>query len=197
MVCVVTTITISVFNISPILNIQLHSQESCECTYPLKDNNIWYLYFWTVSVSTQHAHIWVVEFQSQNRGHMSTIICPSNVFNALRYIPCLWFIPVTTYRSSSSIPYPLPRPLPPSLSPLIQLGPVPHAPTIYYQPMPPASAQYSHRVPESASSKCTARPSYASSGYKLSSTQTPPPPLLSTSVVTPSPHPPFALADFP
>ena len=34
MVCVVTFITISILNISPILNIQLHSQEFCECNCP-------------------------------------------------------------------------------------------------------------------------------------------------------------------
>ena len=31
MVCVVTSITVSIFNISPILNVQLHSRYSCEC----------------------------------------------------------------------------------------------------------------------------------------------------------------------
>ena len=40
MVCVVTVITISVFTISPILNIQLHSQDSCKCNCPFFLKNI-------------------------------------------------------------------------------------------------------------------------------------------------------------
>ena len=36
-VCVEIAITISIFNISPILNIQLHPCGSCECKYPIKN----------------------------------------------------------------------------------------------------------------------------------------------------------------
>ena len=60
--------------------------------------------FGPVSMSPHHAHICVAKFQSQNRGHMETIINLSNVFNVLHYIPCCQFLPVVSYRSISS-PY--------------------------------------------------------------------------------------------
>ena len=44
MIYAVTAITKSIFNISPILNIQLHSWESYECNFPLFNSNIWYSY---------------------------------------------------------------------------------------------------------------------------------------------------------
>ena len=60
------------------------------------------LYFGPVSVSPQRAHNWVVKFQYQNRGHRETIIYPTNVFNFLRFTPFLNFLPVSSYRSTSS-----------------------------------------------------------------------------------------------
>ena len=53
-------------------------------------------------MSPRRAHNWVVEFQSHNRGHRNTRICPYNVFSALLHIPCLRFLPVSAYLSSSS-----------------------------------------------------------------------------------------------
>ena len=70
----------------------------------------WLEYFGLVSVFPHRAHSWVVEFQSQNRGHRNTRLCQYNVFNAILYIPCLWFLLVSAYRSSY---YP---PIPPSPS---------------------------------------------------------------------------------
>ena len=49
------------------------------------------IYFLPFSVSTQHAHSCVVEFQSQNRGYRDTRLCLYNFFDTLRYIPCLQF----------------------------------------------------------------------------------------------------------
>ena len=69
--------------------------------------------FQPVSVSLQLAHSWVVDFQSQNRGHIKTRICPSNVFSTILYIPCLRLLPVSAYRSypfTSLPPYPPPSP---------------------------------------------------------------------------------------
>ena len=45
MVCVVIAITISIFNIIPILNIQLHSRKYCECNCPFFEFScVWYSY---------------------------------------------------------------------------------------------------------------------------------------------------------
>ena len=58
----------------------------------------------------QRARSWVVEFQYKNRVYRNTKICPSNLFNVLLYIPCLWFLPVSAYRYSSFLsPPPLVR----------------------------------------------------------------------------------------
>ena len=67
-----------------------------------------FLSFGPVFVFPHSAHSWVVDFQSQNRGHRKTRLCPSNIFNALLYIPCLWLLTLATYRSSSSPSLPLP-----------------------------------------------------------------------------------------
>ena len=60
-----------------------------------------FLYFGPVYVPQQHAHNWVVKLQSHNRGHRDTVLCPSDVFNSLRFIPYLRFLPVSYYCSSS------------------------------------------------------------------------------------------------
>ena len=67
-----------------------------------KINSNIFLSFGPVSVLPQHAHIWVVDFQTHNRGHRNTRLCTSNVFNVLLYNPCLWVLPVSVERSSSS-----------------------------------------------------------------------------------------------
>ena len=54
----------------------------------------------------QRAHSWVVEFQSQNIVHRNTRLCTYNVLNVLLYIPCLWFLPIAAYQSSSSTSLP-------------------------------------------------------------------------------------------
>ena len=68
-----------------------------------------YLYFFIcsfgpVSMSPQHANSWVVEFQSQIIGHIDTILYPSNLLNYIRYILCLRFLHVVSYRSVSYTP---------------------------------------------------------------------------------------------
>ena len=60
--------------------------------------------FGPVSVSPHHAHSWVVELQSHNRGHIDTILCPSDALKPLHYIPCLQFLPVVSYQSVYSPP---------------------------------------------------------------------------------------------
>ena len=52
----------------------------------------------------QYAHNWVVEFQSQNRGHRDTRLCPYFVLNSLYYIPCLQFLTVVYSHDASSPP---------------------------------------------------------------------------------------------
>ena len=55
-------------------------------------------------MSPHRAHSWVAEFQSHNRGHRNTRLFPSNMFNVLCYIPCIKFLPASSYCYSSS-PY--------------------------------------------------------------------------------------------
>ena len=59
--------------------------------------------FWPVSVFSQHAHNWVVEFKYQKRGYRNTILCTCNVFSVLLHNPCLWFLPISTYLSYYSL----------------------------------------------------------------------------------------------
>ena len=63
-----------------------------------------FLSFGPATMSPQHAHCLVVVFQSQNRYHRDTRLCPYNVLNSIRYIPCCQFLPVVSYRSVSSPP---------------------------------------------------------------------------------------------
>ena len=72
------------------------------CLIKFENLVFYFLYFGTVSVFPQLAHSWVVEFQSHNRGHRDTRLCTSRVFNALRYIPYLQFLPVASYPYASS-----------------------------------------------------------------------------------------------
>ena len=50
----------------------------------------------------QHAYSWALEFQYQNIGHRNTRLCPYNVFNVILYIPCIRFLHIAAYRSSST-----------------------------------------------------------------------------------------------
>ena len=65
-----------------------------------KTQQLYFISFGPVSVYPQRAHSWVAELQSQNIGRRNTRLCHSNLFNALRYIPCIWFLPVAAYHSS-------------------------------------------------------------------------------------------------
>ena len=147
-----------------------------------------------VSMLPQHDHSCVVELQYHNRAHRNTRLCTSNIFNMLLYIPCLRFLLVSDYRSSSPPSPPLPRPLLSTPFPLRLLGPVPPVSTIYYKTMLQASAPSSLRGSESAALRCTMRPYYASSGNILLYPQPLIPPSLSPAVGTSSSHPPINLA---
>ena len=99
-----------------------------------------FLYFGLVYVSPQHAHSWVVEFQTQNIGHGDTKICPSNVLNALHYTPCLQFLPIVSYRSISSTPlssYPSASATAHSLTPTISIPSCSHHLQVTYPPSLP------------------------------------------------------------
>ena len=75
------------------------------------DSHLYFYSYGPVSMFPQRDCSWVVEFQSQNRGHIDTIICPSNVFIALLYIPYLWFFPISAYRYKySPLLHPSPSP---------------------------------------------------------------------------------------
>ena len=77
----------------------------CGCIKHLHITYVYYFFFFLMDWSLypqQRAHSWVVEFQSYNRVHRVNRLCPSNVFNALHYIPCLDFPHVASYCFSSS-----------------------------------------------------------------------------------------------
>ena len=78
-------------------NSKIYPRFVSKCTVSL-----FFIYFVQVYLSPQHDHNWLVELQSQNRGYRDTRLCPYNVFNSLRYIPCLQLLPVSSYRSASS-----------------------------------------------------------------------------------------------
>ena len=59
------------------------------------------LYFVPVSLSPQHGHSWVVEFQSHSRSHRNTRLSTYNMFNALRYTPCFHLLLIDSYLYSS------------------------------------------------------------------------------------------------
>ena len=59
-----------------------------------------YVYFFPFGpafVAPYHAHYWVVKFQTHNRCHRETRICPSIVLDKLHYTPCLQILPVVSY----------------------------------------------------------------------------------------------------
>ena len=86
-----------------------------------------FLYFLLLTMFPQCAHNWVVEFQSQNRGHRHTRLYPYNIFSALLHISCLWLLPVAAYLSS---PFPSLYPSPSSADAVATLAPASSSPSL-------------------------------------------------------------------
>ena len=101
-----------------------------------------FISFWPVSVFPQRAHNWLVEFQSQNRGHINTRLCPFILFKLLIRISCLRLLPVTAYLYVSYY----------SLSPY---PPHPSAPTAALAPARSSLSCFHHLLENHAIGVCT------------------------------------------
>ena len=53
-------------------------------------------------MASDYANYWVVEFQTQNRGHRDTRLCPSIVLDKLHYTLFLQLLPIVYFHTASS-----------------------------------------------------------------------------------------------